>query len=67
MASGVTQSTGSATAVGRLGHEPKRPQRAREMRLHSLQSPLEIAVAQCFGNAAMLVKDCRHPLAVMDQ
>jgi hypothetical protein len=67
MASGVTQSTGSATAVGRLGCEPKRPQRAREVGLHGLQSPLEIAVAQCFGNAAMLVKDRRHPLAVVDQ
>jgi hypothetical protein len=66
MASGVTQSTGSA-AVGRLGREPKRPQRAGEVGLHGLQSPLEIAVAQCFGNAAMLVKDRRHPLPVMDQ
>jgi hypothetical protein len=67
MASGLTQSTGSAIAVGRLGRETKRPQRAREVRLHGLQSLLEIAVAQCFGNAAMLVKDRRHPLPVMDQ
>ena len=67
MASGVTQSTGSAIAVRRLGREPKRPQRAREVVLHGLQSPLKIAVAQCFGNAAMFVKDRRHPLAIVDQ
>ena len=37
MASGVTRSTGSATAVRGLGgRQPQRPQRAREVRLHGL-------------------------------
>jgi len=38
--------------------------RAGQMRLHGLQCPLQITIAQCFGDTAMLIHDRRHPVGL---
>src|SRR5262249_21365949 len=54
----------AAQTVDRVDRKTKGPHRARQVVLDGLVGSLKIAVAQRFGNAAMLVHDRRHALRI---